>query len=87
MGIIQRKHQFGTIEDFQPDDTETEMYILTDGSGVSMESLLDRVREKWGADTQLSDIQIRSEFIHTRCLGYDSFDRGDWDNYLVITKD
>jgi len=23
----------------------------------------------------------------SRRLGYDSFDRGDWDNHLVITKD
>jgi hypothetical protein len=46
---------------------------------------LDIAKRKWGENIGLEDITIAAEYIHTDCLGYDGFDRSDWDNYLVIT--
>ena len=81
MGYTTRKHSGGTIESFWPDDTDTEFYISRD---ASLAYIIERVEDLW-PDADFSDIQITSEFIHTDSLGYDLFDRGDWDEFLKIS--
>ncbi len=70
------------MRNYTPTSTKDTLYILRE---VSLSDLLSTVKEKWGVDVNLEDIEISSEFIHTRCLGYDLHDHSDWDEYLVIT--
>lgn len=79
--------QNGSIKNYTPDDTATRMYILSD-LNLSMADIIDMAREKWPEwkwpDCSLSDLTITSEWIHTRCLTYDMYDHGDYDQYLII---
>ena len=75
----------GSIRTFTPDDTDTEKYIRSLDGLYSLGDILNIAREKWGENIGLDDITITAEYIHTDCLGYDGFDRSDWDNYLVLT--
>ena len=80
MGYYKR----GNIECFEPDDTDTEMWIY--GSiGYSISEIIKKAKEKW-PDVSLDDIEITSEYIHTDCLTYDLYDPGDWTHYLKIER-
>lgn len=72
------------IQDFWPDDTDTEMYIQSD-SVSSLQDLLDRAREKW-PDASMGQIRITAEEIHTACLGYDLYDPIDYTDFIILTK-
>lgn len=67
---------------FTPKDTETTFYILGESS---LSNIIDLVKEKWGEDTDLDDVTIESEYIHTRCINYDLYDSSDYDEYIVVT--
>ena len=73
----------GSITDFEPDDTDTEMYIVS--TGETLDDIIEKARTKWGKDINLGDIIIESEKIHTSCIYYDGYDGGDWTNYLKLT--
>ena len=78
----------GTIQTFEPDDTDTEFYLdcgMFGGGSYSLASLIQKAREKWGEDISLEDIEITPEYIHTDCLGYDRYDPTDYTNYLRIS--
>jgi hypothetical protein len=70
------------ITDFQPDDTDTVMYINSE-CGLTLAELQEKINEKW-TGCRFKNIRISSEKIHTRCLYYDGHDAGDWDNFIVI---
>ena len=70
---------------FRPDDDENTMYIASDYGSISMDEILAKIKEKWG-DIGMDNIKIRSEYIHTSCIGYDQYDGGDYTNYIVIER-
>lgn len=72
----------GGIRCFDPDDTDTEMYLLP--NNLSLEDIIEKTNEKWPG-AKFSDIEITSKKIHTDCLGYDLYDPSDWTDYLIIT--
>lgn len=72
------------IEDFWPDDTDTEMYI--DAEFVTtLAELQEKIAEKW-PDASAANITISSEYIHTHCLYYNRYDPGDYTNFIVIRR-
>jgi hypothetical protein len=76
-----------TITDFKPDDTDTVMYLNCNYITFTLSEIHEKCKEKWGADIQMEDISITSEYIHTRCLGYDLYDSSDYENFLVLSYD
>lgn len=72
------------ITDFYPDDTDTEFYIDTCWS-PTLADVLDKAREKWGADVKLEQLHVEAEYIHTSCIGYDLYDPSDYTNFLHVT--
>ena len=83
MGYYKRSNS--NITDFKPDDTETTLFLECNYDQYSILDIVNRAKEKWGDSIQLDEIEISSEYIHTRCIGYDCYDPGDYENYLVIT--
>jgi len=69
---------------FEPDDTATEFYMAGNYSATPLSYILEKARDKWGADIDIDQICIEPEYIHTACLGYDCYDPGDYTNYLRI---
>lgn len=67
-----------------PENTPEVLYLLS-GTSKSIADLLSEVKNHFGADVNLDDLLIESEYIHTRCLTYDLFDPTDYDDYLVVT--
>lgn len=88
MGYTFERHAGGEIRNYEPDDDEDTLYILSDSFwATSLEEIIERARVKWGSATKIEDLYIKAEYIHTRCLGYDRYDPSDYDCYLVITLD
>jgi hypothetical protein len=86
MGYGTRDGSWGhRIPTFKPDNTDDTLYIEADWMTVRLDDLLVRVKEYFGEDVNLENITISAEHIHTDCLGYDRYDRGDYTNYIVIT--
>jgi hypothetical protein len=71
------------ITDFWPDDTDTEIYIATNGGSLPLADLFSKAKEKW-PDATLENIEITSEKIHTDCIYYDLYDAGDYTDFLII---
>lgn len=87
MGYTTRKHSGGEITDFWPDDTDTCFYLATgiSGSTYTMAELLERAKEKWGKTTELINLEIGAEYIHTSCLYYDRYDSSDYTTFIKVT--
>lgn len=75
----------GSITNYEPDDDDNTMYLLS-SANYSLAQIIELTKEKWGSDTNFEDIVIEAEKIHTRCLTYDLYDAGDYDDYIVIRK-
>lgn len=72
------------IDCFQPDDTENTFYLDTQLFSHEITEIKELAKQKFpGYDGEL---KITAEYIHTRCLYYDLYDRGDYDIFLVISK-
>jgi hypothetical protein len=71
------------ITDFWPDDTDTEIYIPTNGGSLPLADLFAKAKEKWPNAT-LDTVEITSEKIHTHCIYYDLYDAGDYTDFLII---
>ena len=72
----------GQVTNFCPDDTDTCMYLYGEHSLLEIWEICE---SKFGKNINLADINIETEHIHTRCLGFDSYDSADWDTFIVIT--
>ncbi len=73
----------GSIKNFWPDNTETQLYIPS-YSPQSISELLQLARAKWPHAT-IDDICITSEKIHTHCITYDLYDPSDYTDFIVLT--
>lgn len=86
MGYETRPGVLGhTIRTFTPDDTDTELYFDSTYR-VTLSEIIEKAREKWGADISLDQLNISAKHIHTDCLGYDRYDPSDYTDYIVITR-
>ena len=74
----------GQICGFWPDNTDTCFYLYGHHTFLEIWEMCER---KFGENVNTADIKIETEHIHTRCLGFDSYDSSDWDTFLVITYD
>ncbi len=72
----------GQIKTFWPDDTPTELWIE---DGTDLPDLVARIESHFG-DCDMSSLKITSEYVHTDCLGYDSYDADDYTKFLKITR-
>jgi len=70
------------MNEFWPQDTDTEIYIAGE---CDMEDILSRISKKWPG-AKLSEISIEADYIHTKCLGYDLYDPGDYTKFLLIKR-
>jgi hypothetical protein len=68
--------------EFWPQDTDNEMYIPGE---CNILDIVERIVLKW-PNARLSQISIEPDYIHTKCLGYDQFDSGDWTKFLIIKR-
>jgi len=71
------------IQDFWPDDTETQIYIVASWDN-SLADLLELAQEKWPGATADS-VSVSAEKIHTSCLTYDLYDSSDYTDFVVLT--
>lgn len=82
MGYGKRPGDCGwEITTWWPDNTDTEIWT---GSSLSLEEILELAQEKWGAEIDLSMIEIHPEYEHTDCIGYGSYDPADYTRFLRI---
>ena len=72
------------IRNFWPQNNENTLYI--EGDCLSLGEIAKMAKEKW-PNTDLSDLRVSAEHIHTHCLGYDLYDPADWTDFIVISKD
>lgn len=74
--------------EFTPENTKDTLYINCGSFGGWSHNLLDifaQAQSHFGENIELFDLDIGSEYIHTRCIGYDLYDSSDYDCFLVIT--
>lgn len=83
MGYQRREGQYNIV-DYTPDNDENTLYIRTDDY-TDFEEIIAQTRKHFGTNN-ISDFLISSEYIHTRCVYYDLYDSGDYDNYIVIRR-
>lgn len=76
----------GQIQTFWPEDTEKDIYIACTGYGITLETLLNTIKDKW-PNAKPEEITIEAENIHTDCLTYDLHDSGDYTEFLHISLD
>lgn len=78
--------QHPQIRNFTPDTTKDTLYIqASDGYGPTLAELVERAREHFGEAVDLDHLEIEAQHIHTRCLTYDQYDAGDYDDFIVVT--
>jgi hypothetical protein len=73
------------IKNRQLINDENTLYIEANDS-QTMESIIQEARKHFGAYTELCLLSFRSSHIHMRCLTYDLYDAGDYDNYIIIER-
>jgi hypothetical protein len=69
---------------YTPESTKDTLYILANWD-YSIEEIIDKGLAHF-PNSKASDLLIRPEYIHCRCITYDLYDGADYDNYLVITS-
>lgn len=72
------------VKCFEPDDTDNTFYMRGYYDGLPLSEILEQTKEKW-PNASFDDVNIASEYIQTRCIGYDLYDPSDYDCFLVIT--
>ncbi|QXN67271.1 hypothetical protein [Stenotrophomonas phage BUCT608] len=98
MGKYAPDPNYPSMIHFKPDDTANEFHYLADNPVNLREAIKaavdhfmtfpeHRATINASYDRALIEarLEIKSEYIHTRCIYYDCFDPSDWDNYLVFT--
>ena len=85
MGYGTRMSQSGhCINTFEPDNDANTLYLRSDI--YSLEEMIEKAKEHFGAEVLLSDLTIAGENIHTDCLDYDLYDPSDYTVYIVIRR-
>lgn len=75
------------VRNYRPDDTDKEFWLSPEfQSGYTFSEILTQAQKKWPG-ISLDQIKVAPEHVHVYCLGYDSYDGGDWVEYLRISCD
>lgn len=73
------------IDKFSPDDTDTEFYLDVSYRSYGFLEIIEEINKRWPGVAP-SDLSIDAKYIHTNCLGYDSYDPSDYTPYIVVTR-
>lgn len=71
-------------ESLVPISAEHFLYIGADC--YSLSELIEKAREHFGPDIDFDELRIGVEHFHARCIGYDLYDGGDYDDYITIAR-
>lgn len=71
------------MKDYTPKNDKDNLYIHTE---CDMDVLIFLIQNHFGEDVDMSELNIESEYIHCRFIGYDVYDWNDYDNYIVVRK-
>ncbi len=71
-------------ESRSPQNDESNVYLY--GEEKSLEEIIAAAREHFGEDVEFSNLSVTREHFHARCIGYDLYDRSDYDDYIVISR-
>ncbi len=74
------------MADNYPKNTPDTLYIHASHSEIAFSDLMEQIMDHFGQEIDVTTLTFEPEYIHTRCIGYDLHDSGDYDNYLVIRK-
>lgn len=80
------KYTYRGVECFSPDNDENTLYL--NNYGDSLVEVRAKIIEHFGvsAEEAETDFAITAEHIHTRCIGLDYHDSGDWDTFIVAKR-
>ena len=73
------------IKNAYPENTVDILYIES-LFPMNVADLLEVINKHFGPNIGLEELNISSEKIHTRCITYDKYDPGDYDNYIIIER-
>jgi hypothetical protein len=74
-----------TARDFWPVNTPTELYLyFPDGYVIS--EILQMAKDHFGDDSDINNIEISAEYIHTSDINYDQYVSCDYTNFIVLKK-
>lgn len=74
------------IRCFKPDDDANTLHIETGYEGYSLDDIIEKAQEHFGATIDLTTITIRAKQIQTSCLGYDGHDPSDYTDFLILER-
>lgn len=77
---------WNNIRCFEPDDGPDHFYMHADYLSQPLADILERAREKWGADISVNDLAVAAEHINTQRIGHDRYCSSDYTNYLKISR-
>jgi hypothetical protein len=85
MGYFNPDPRYPASKSYTPDDEEDCFYIRGD---TSIGEIWEIASDKWGIEDMkfLLNLQIKPEYIHTSCIGYDIYDPSDYTLYLKIFR-
>jgi hypothetical protein len=76
------------MSDYEPSNTKDKLYLWfgSYGDPMDFEFLIENIKNHFGVNISLSELDINSEYIHTRHIGYDLYDPSDYACYIIITR-
>lgn len=66
-----------------PQDDEHTIFLHEE---CTLSDMLDAVKRKW-PNAHLKDVQISARHIQTSTRNYDLYDSGDYDTFIVLTRE
>ena len=75
-------------ESLTPTSTNQILYLRSDiPLGELIESAKEHFTREWpNEDFELDNYDIGHEHFHARCIGYDLYDRSDYDDYITVSR-
>lgn len=73
------------IKHFEPDNDANTLYIRGE-ENRDLDYVMDLAKNHFGDNIEVADLEICAEYVHTRCIGYDRYDAGDYENFIVLRR-
>lgn len=74
------------MADNYPKNAPDTLYIHSSYSEITFSDMMEQIMDHFGQEIDITTLTFEAEYIHTRCIGHDLHDSGDYDSYLVIRK-
>jgi hypothetical protein len=69
-----------------PVSDEKTLYVET-FCMTSIKEVIERIQDHFGVESvDFEEFTISAEHIQVDCFGYDLYDRGDYEDFIVITR-